>query len=414
MRRPALRETFFLAWSAAHRRARLVGPITDGGASSPLTAGLFLPLAFAALSYPLGLDARGRRDGRRRLPRHRRCGMGGVDDARGLLRDPRAGLRDLDVRLAGAQPRPAAQRARPRLAHGPADRVPEPPRLRGALRRRAQPRRSARAALLGDRPARPRRLQARQRRARARRRRRAAALGRRRRWAPSCARRTPSAAWAATSSPCSSPGAGPAEATLLAERLRAALADRAPVSFGVVELPADGLDARRPAPARRPRPLRGQARPRTEAPGAGTRELSWAPPLARAVDVRMAAAHEHSGAVADLAARIGARPRLGRRARWPACAWRRMLHDVGKIAVPEAILRKPEPLTADEMALVRTHADAGAEHRRRGSRASRTIAAVDPPLPRARRRLRLPGRPARRGHPARVARSCSSPTPSTP
>ena len=53
MRRPALRETFFLAWSAIIVALVSVGPITDGGASSPLTAGLFLPLAFAALSYPL-------------------------------------------------------------------------------------------------------------------------------------------------------------------------------------------------------------------------------------------------------------------------------------------------------------------------------------------------------------------------
>ena len=66
--------------------------------------------------------------------------------------------------------------ARARLALGPADRVPEPPRLRGALRRRAQPRRAL-GRHAGDRAARPRRLQARQRRARARVRRRAAALG---------------------------------------------------------------------------------------------------------------------------------------------------------------------------------------------------------------------------------------------
>ena len=53
MRRPALRETFFLVWSAIIVGLVSVGPITDGGAHSPLTAGLFLPLAFAALSYPL-------------------------------------------------------------------------------------------------------------------------------------------------------------------------------------------------------------------------------------------------------------------------------------------------------------------------------------------------------------------------
>ncbi len=32
-----------------------------------------------------------------------------------------------------------------------------------------------------------------------------------------------------------------------------------------------------------------------------------------------------------------------------------LLHDVGKIGIPEAILMKPGPLTADEMAVMRTH-----------------------------------------------------------
>jgi hypothetical protein len=35
------------------------------------------------------------------------------------------------------------------------------------------------------------------------------------------------------------------------------------------------------------------------------------------------------------------------------------LHDLGKIGVPDAILRKPGPLTADEQAVIRTHPDIG-------------------------------------------------------
>ena len=74
----------------------------------------------------------------------------------------------------------------------------------------------------------------------------------------------------------------------------------------------------------------------------------------------MAVAHGHSGAVADLAAGIGSALGWGpeRLARVRLAG---MLHDVGKISVPEAILRKPARLTEDEMATVRTHADAGAE-----------------------------------------------------
>jgi putative nucleotidyltransferase with HDIG domain len=36
------------------------------------------------------------------------------------------------------------------------------------------------------------------------------------------------------------------------------------------------------------------------------------------------------------------------------------LHDIGKVAVPEALLRKPGALTAEERAIVRTHPEVGA------------------------------------------------------
>lgn len=98
----------------------------------------------------------------------------------------------------------------------------------------------------------------------------------------------------------------------------------------------------------------------TEPATAGTRELSWAAALARAVDVRMAAAHGHSGAVADLAALVGSALGWGPE-RLARLRFAGMLHDVGKISVPEAILRKPGSLTEDEMAIVRNHADAGAD-----------------------------------------------------
>lgn len=41
--------------------------------------------------------------------------------------------------------------------------------------------------------------------------------------------------------------------------------------------------------------------------------------------------------------------------------WAGLLHDLGKIAIPENVLLKPGPLTADELALVRRHAAVGAE-----------------------------------------------------
>jgi diguanylate cyclase (GGDEF)-like protein len=54
MRHPVARETFFMIWSAIIIALVSFGPMTDGGVTSPLTVGLFLPLTFAALSYPLG------------------------------------------------------------------------------------------------------------------------------------------------------------------------------------------------------------------------------------------------------------------------------------------------------------------------------------------------------------------------
>ena len=38
-----------------------------------------------------------------------------------------------------------------------------------------------------------------------------------------------------------------------------------------------------------------------------------------------------------------------------------LLHDLGKLAVPEAVLRKPAPLTAEEQILIRQHPVIGAE-----------------------------------------------------
>ena len=156
------------------------------------------------------------------------------------------------------------------------------------------------------------------------------------------------------------PGAGAAETAVVAERICEELARRTPASCGAATFPADGADLEelhhhadlelyavkhhRPVQAE---PLRG-------------RELSWAAALAHAVDLRMSGHHEHSTAVARYAGAIGERLGFGeeRLARLRMAA---MLHDVGKVAVPESILRKPGRLTEEEMAVVRTHPAVGAE-----------------------------------------------------
>jgi diguanylate cyclase (GGDEF)-like protein len=81
--------------------------------------------------------------------------------------------------------------------------------------------------------------------------------------------------------------------------------------------------------------------------------------LARAIDAKDPATQEHSERVAALSARLAA-------ARgWPPDRVAQLrdaalLHDVGKIGVPDAILLKDGPLDDDEFAIVRDHAVLGA------------------------------------------------------
>ncbi len=82
--------------------------------------------------------------------------------------------------------------------------------------------------------------------------------------------------------------------------------------------------------------------------------------LARAVEAKDPAILGHSERVADLAVAIATA--LGWRAeRAAALREAGLVHDVGKIAIPEAILLKPGRLTQSETATVRTHAAIGAE-----------------------------------------------------
>ena len=80
--------------------------------------------------------------------------------------------------------------------------------------------------------------------------------------------------------------------------------------------------------------------------------------LARVVDARDAGTGDHSGRVASYATAIGRRLALPRE----ALAELNMaagLHDIGKISVPDAVLKKPGPLTPDEWGLMRRHAIVG-------------------------------------------------------
>lgn len=82
--------------------------------------------------------------------------------------------------------------------------------------------------------------------------------------------------------------------------------------------------------------------------------------LARAVDAKDPTTRLHSERVAELSAEIASR--LG----WPEDRLELLreaglVHDVGKIGIPDAILFKPERLTGDEYAAVQQHAALGAQ-----------------------------------------------------
>jgi putative nucleotidyltransferase with HDIG domain len=82
--------------------------------------------------------------------------------------------------------------------------------------------------------------------------------------------------------------------------------------------------------------------------------------LTATMELRDPSTREHSRRVARLAVEVGSQMGLG------AAATRRLaiaglLHDIGKLQVPESILNKPDRLTDEEFAVIRTHPGRGAE-----------------------------------------------------
>ena len=175
------------------------------------------------------------------------------------------------------------------------------------------------------------------------------------------------------------PGARALGAMEFAQRVRArpATARRGPAftaTAGIAEATRPALP-RRPRPRGRPRADRGQARapgrrglrarPRglrptpTAAPRSHhTRTLASA--LAHAVDAKDSYTRSHCQTVSQLAATVAAElgftgERLGR------MRLAGLLHDVGKIGVPDAILNKPAKLTDGEYAVMQRHALLGAD-----------------------------------------------------
>jgi diguanylate cyclase (GGDEF)-like protein len=155
------------------------------------------------------------------------------------------------------------------------------------------------------------------------------------------------------------PGAGPSDGKAVAERLGNVLAERAPASLGMASFPIDGTD-REELHGHADGELYAGKRGRSMVPKMTGKELSWATALAAAVDERMAVKREQSHQVANHSVAIA--ERLG----WPReqlelLQLASILHDVGKVSVPDRILRKQEPLTDSEWNEIKKHPVTGAE-----------------------------------------------------
>ena len=145
----------------------------------------------------------------------------------------------------------------------------------------------------------------------------------------------------------------------IVDRLHAALQSVSPASIGYSSFPLDGTTSEElfHRADEELYAVKGTRRAHTDL---GPIDLSWAATLADAVDRRMEVAHDHSRCVADLAAQI-ARELGWDEGQIGLLRLAGTLHDVGKVAVPDAILRKPGPLTPEEYEIVKTHSVIGAE-----------------------------------------------------
>lgn len=81
--------------------------------------------------------------------------------------------------------------------------------------------------------------------------------------------------------------------------------------------------------------------------------------LASAIDVRDSYTSGHSQRLAELAVKIGQQMGCDEQ-QLEDIRWGALLHDIGKIGVPDEILRKPSPLKNEEMQIMRQHPEIGA------------------------------------------------------
>ena len=178
-------------------------------------------------------------------------------------------------------------------------------------------------------------------------------------------------------------------------------------AYGTVVLPTEARDVERRPAARRPAAVRGQA--------GGRRSVE--PPEHRRAPA--GAARARPGPRLRTCTMSGISPQPSARGSGSATEDLDVLrlagelHDIGKVAIPDAIMSKPGPLDPAEWAIVRQHTIIG-------ERILAAAPALEPgrqarPLePRGLRRHGLPGRHGRRARSRSARESWPSATPSTP
>jgi diguanylate cyclase (GGDEF)-like protein len=154
-----------------------------------------------------------------------------------------------------------------------------------------------------------------------------------------------------------SPGASAHDARQIAQRVSERLSTRIQVCIGVASYPEDGIgrDELYRVADRELYALKYGAA--DQPPGEG--QLSWAATMAHAVSTRIGGKADQSRSVrfvSGLARRLGwSGPELAH------ISLAAMVHDVGKVPVPDRILQKPGPLEPDEYEEVKRHLVKGAE-----------------------------------------------------
>ena len=83
--------------------------------------------------------------------------------------------------------------------------------------------------------------------------------------------------------------------------------------------------------------------------------------LAAAIDAKDQVTHGHINRVQHYAKQLAVAVGVKNEIQLKAIQAAAVLHDTGKIAIPEAILNKPGPLTTEEFAVMKQHANIGAD-----------------------------------------------------